>query len=148
MASLFDAHWRDVELLDAGPGAGALTAALARRLCAERHKPRRISITAFELDSALLKQLKITLSQCRQDCERASVSFSATVRNEDFIAATVPIVWGDLFATQLPRFNAAIVNPPNGKIRSDSLARLFCVLTRLLRGWGNIRHKGVTPALS
>jgi adenine-specific DNA-methyltransferase len=39
MASLFEAHWPELDLLDAGAGSGALSAALVRRLCASRHKP-------------------------------------------------------------------------------------------------------------
>jgi len=125
MASMFDAHWRNVELLDAGAGAGALTAALVHRLCGEHHKPQRISVTAFELDAALIEPLRVTLAECRQECGRAGILFSANVFNEDFIEATVPMVHGGLFAPQRSRFNAAIVNPPYRKIRSDSPARLL-----------------------
>jgi hypothetical protein len=46
MASLFEIHRREVHLLDAGAGAGALSAALVGRLCHEPRKPKRISITA------------------------------------------------------------------------------------------------------
>jgi len=34
MASLFEARWQELNLLDAGAGDGALSAALVRRLCA------------------------------------------------------------------------------------------------------------------
>jgi adenine-specific DNA-methyltransferase len=47
------------------------------------------------------------------------------VFNEDFIAYAAPLVRGDLFASRQPRFNAAIVNPPYRKIRSDSPTRLL-----------------------
>ena len=125
MASLFDADWHELELLDAGAGAGALTAALVHRLCSARRKPRRISVTAFELDSTMLESLEATLSECRRNCARAGIVFSATICNEDFIAAAVQNVRDDLFAPQLPRFNAAIVNPPYRKIRRDSTARML-----------------------
>ena len=45
--------------------------------------------------------------------------------NEDFISAAAPLARADLFSTELPRFNAAIVNPPYRKIRSSSAARLW-----------------------
>ena len=125
MASLFDARWNDLKLLDAGAGAGALTAALVRRLCRGHSKPERISVTAYEFDSALMEQLRATLSECRRGCERAGIAFSSTVFNEDFIAAAVPKVRGDLFTPQPQRFNAAIVNPPYRKIPSDSSTRLL-----------------------
>ena len=102
-----------------------MSAALVRRLCASPHKPKSISVTAYELDEALMSRFSATLGECQQECERAGIWFSATVLNEDFIAAAAPMVRGDLFASHRPRFNAAIVNPPYRKIRSDSAARLL-----------------------
>ena len=125
MASLFETHWQDVDLLDAGAGSGALSAALVTRLCVSRHKPKRISVTACELDEVLIESLRETLCGCEQECERAGIQFSATVLNEDFIAAAVPKARSDLFASRKPRFNAAVVNPPYRKIRSDSNTRLL-----------------------
>jgi hypothetical protein len=43
MASLFEIHRSEVHLLDAGDGAGALSAALVGRLCGDPRKPKRIS---------------------------------------------------------------------------------------------------------
>lgn len=125
MASLFETHWQELNLLDAGAGSGALTAALIKQLCATRLKPKRISVMACELDEALIKSLHATLHDCRQECERVDIEFSATVLNEDFIGAAVPMVRSDLFTSRKPRFNAAIVNPPYRKIRSDSSTRLL-----------------------
>jgi adenine-specific DNA-methyltransferase len=125
MASLFEASWQKLDLLDAGAGDGALSAALIRRLCGSRHKLTKISVTAFELDESLIESLHVTLHGCQQECERAGIQFSATVLNEDFIAAAVPMVRNELFVSRGPRFNAAIVNPPYRKIRSDSSTRLL-----------------------
>lgn len=125
MASLFDAQWNELELLDAGAGAGALTAALVQRLCIGPSQPKRISVTVYEIDPELIEPLKLTLAQCRQNCESAGISFSSVVLNEDFITAAVAVARQDLFAPRLPRFNAAIVNPPYRKIRSDSATRLL-----------------------
>ncbi len=125
MASLFETHRQRVDLLDAGAGAGALSAAFVRRQCISRHKPRRISVTAYEFDETLIETLQETLNGCQRECKRAGIQFSATVLNEDFIAATVPMVRSDLFGSHKPSFNAAIVNPPYRKIRSDSATRLL-----------------------
>jgi adenine-specific DNA-methyltransferase len=125
MASMFDVDSRDVELLDAGAGTGALTAAFVRRLCAKTHKPKHVSVTAFELDGGLIGRLRQTLSECEKDCELAHITFSANLLNEDFISAAAPAARGDLFSIELPTFNAAIVNPPYRKIRSTSAARLL-----------------------
>jgi adenine-specific DNA-methyltransferase len=102
-----------------------LSAALVKRLCASHHKPDRISVTTYELDETLIGSLHATLRGCQRECERAGIRFSASVLNEDFIASAVPMLRGDLFASRQPRFNAAIVNPPYRKIRSDSSARLL-----------------------
>lgn len=125
MASLFESDSGDVELLDAGAGAGALTSAFVSRLCAETHKPKRLSVTAYELDATLIGRLRQTMSDCEKSCRSAGISFSATLLNEDFISAAAPAARGDLFLTELPSFNAAIVNPPYRKIRSSSAARLW-----------------------
>ena len=125
MASLFETRWPELDLLDAGAGDGALSAALVRRLCASHHQPKRISITAYELDEALIESLHATLQDCQRECERAGIQFSATVLNEDFIATVAPMVRDELFMSRKPRFNAAIVNPPYRKIRSDSSTRLL-----------------------
>jgi len=125
MASLFEIHRNEVHLLDAGAGAGALSAALVGRLCHEPRKPKHISITAYEVDAAQIESLRATLDDCRRECERVGISFSATVLNEDFIAAAVPMVRSDLFGSKPLPFNVAIINPPYRKIRSDSSARLL-----------------------
>ena len=125
MASLFEIYRSEVHLLDAGAGAGALSAALVGRLCHQPRKPKRISITAYEIDAAQIKPLRARLDGCRRECERVGILFSATVLNEDFITAAVPMVRGDLFTSESPRFNTAIINPPYRKISSDSSTRLL-----------------------
>src|SRR5580698_1103388 len=95
MASLFESQWQEWNLLDAGAGSGALSAAWVKWLCSSRHRPKSISITACELDGALIEPLRVTLHQCEQVCDGAGVRFSAKVLNEDFITFAVPIVRGD-----------------------------------------------------
>ncbi len=125
MASFFLANSHELNCLDAGAGVGALSAALVRRFCTEHRKPKRISIAAYELDSTLIGSLRETLRDCQRECERTDISFSATVFNQDFIEAAIPMVSGDLFGFKPPVFNAAIMNPPYRKIRNDSGARLL-----------------------
>ena len=54
MASLFEAHPAEIRLLDAGAGDGALTAAFVKRMCGSRLLPKRISVTAYELDESIV----------------------------------------------------------------------------------------------
>jgi len=123
MASLFETKRREIELLDAGAGAGALTLAMVRRFCSGGTRPKRLNVTAYELDSSIIESLQTNLSQCQAECERAGIAFSAKVINEDFISSTVASLRHDLFFPQRPSFDAAIVNPPYRKLRSDSITR-------------------------
>jgi adenine-specific DNA-methyltransferase len=125
MASLFDANRDEIELLDAGAGAGALTAAFVRRLCSERRQVKHISVTAYELDPRLIEPLTQCMEVCAKQCEQVGVSFTASVLNEDFIEAAGRIVRGGFFTPQSTQFNAAIINPPYRKIRGDSQTRLL-----------------------
>ena len=123
MASLSSFELPEVQLLDAGAGTGSLTAAFVRRACLAERKPKRITVTAYELDGAVVSALRKTLHECQQECERNGIQFSSTVYEEDFISAAAAILRLDLFSPELPFFNAAIVNPPYRKLRSDSSAR-------------------------
>ena len=124
MASVFSIEDSEIRLLDAGAGAGALTSAFVRRFINESCKPRRIAVTAYEIDDRIIGRLRQTMDQCQLACETAGIEFVQEVRKEDFIDAAAGSLRGDLFSTKLPSFNAAIVNPPYRKLRSDSGARL------------------------
>ena len=123
MASMFTIEQPTLRLLDAGAGIGLLSAAFVAEMCSRESRPERISIVAFELDAALVPHLEETLAACRDACAEAGISFDAEVRQEDFIAAAAESVRGDLFASPLPRFDCAILNPPYRKINTDSRER-------------------------
>ncbi len=125
MASTFVADWRAVRLLDAGAGAGALSVALIGRLCSQKRKPKEIEVTAYEVDPSLMPILQSNLNQCGRTCAEAGIHFSAVIHNEDFIQSAAPSLRGDMFSPSPRKFNAAIVNPPYRKIRSDSHHRLL-----------------------
>ncbi|HLP44503.1 MAG TPA: Eco57I restriction-modification methylase domain-containing protein, partial [Candidatus Kapabacteria bacterium] len=125
MASLFEARWSEVKLLDAGAGTGTLSAALIKRLCHQTIKPKSISLTAYEIDASLIGGLYRSILYCREECSRAGIMFTENVFNEDFIKAAIPITEKNLFSTSPQRFNAVIVNPPYRKINSNSSARLL-----------------------
>ena len=118
MASFFQAEWNEVRLLDAGAGRGALTSALVRRLCGQQRRPGRIDLTAYEIDGTLIPSLYETVEKCRRDCCASGIEFTWTIRNEDFVVSGSR--HGELFGGDRKAFNAAIVNPPYRKIRSDS----------------------------
>jgi adenine-specific DNA-methyltransferase len=127
MASLF-AFPRmptSLRLLDAGAGNGMLTAAFVAELCSGRRtRPRTIVATVWELDDELIPSLKDTLRLCETVCERSGVRFEVDIRQGDFILEAADMLGGNrLFASAAPRFEAAILNPPYRKLRTDSIER-------------------------
>jgi len=109
-------HPPEIRLLDAGAGDGALITALVKAKYEQRRRPKRISVTAYEIDESIVPALERTLRSCRAACERSGIQFSADLRNEDFIAAVASLVRSDLFDSSQTPFNAAILNPPYRKI--------------------------------
>ena len=66
MASLFSIETPEIQLLDAGAGTGALTDAFVRRLCLAKEKPKRISVTAYELDGAIIDAPKFLAKAAKE----------------------------------------------------------------------------------
>jgi adenine-specific DNA-methyltransferase len=159
MASLFEAHWDEVLLLDAGAGDGALTAAFVHSLCVGNHKPRRLVATAYEIDPLLMARLHSTLSDCQQECNASGIEFSYEAINEDFIFPAIGATRGGLFTPPKRQFTSAIVNPPYRKVRTDSSTRALlreggietsnlysgfvALITKLLRDQGEL--VAITP---
>lgn len=118
MAGLFPPADGICHLLDAGAGIGSLAAAFLERWRSGGLRFQRVELDAFEIDGSLHAELARTLSKYRND------KFSATVHGEDFIHAAVDALSGGLFATSLPRYSHAILNPPYKKVGSNSAHRL------------------------
>jgi len=118
MAGLFPPDEGICRLLDAGAGIGSLSAAFLERWRSGGLRFQRVDLDAFEIDRHLHAELAQTLLKYHND------RCSATVHGEDFIHAAVDALSGGLFATSLPRYSHAILNPPYRKIDSDSSYRL------------------------
>jgi adenine-specific DNA-methyltransferase len=123
MASVFGPLPSVVRLLDAGAGAGALTSAFVSRLCERKDGVRTVEATLYEFDSEIADALSANMRECQQLCARAGIRFSFTIHAADFIHEMSIRLAGDLFGTLPPAFDAAIVNPPYRKIRTESAAR-------------------------
>ncbi len=130
MASLFKAKVAHIRVLDAGAGAGSLFAAFVAEICSRHHRPKNLSVTAYEVDAVFDKYLKATVRECHRACRASQVEFAARVLGDDFIRAGAEMLGSELFVSRSPRFNCAILNPPYHKISSDSQTR------RLLRAIG------------
>jgi adenine-specific DNA-methyltransferase len=123
MASLFGPLPTVVRLLDAGAGAGALTAAFVSRLCEKNGCVRAVEATLYELDPLIQEALSGTMQDCQRVCARAGIRFSFAIHEADFIQEMSARLAGDLFGTPPPAFDAAIANPPYRKIGVDSRER-------------------------
>lgn len=123
MASMFGPLPRTVRLLDAGAGAGALTAAFVSRCCEKRAGVRAIEATLYELDGAILTALSATMRECERQCSEAGIHFTFTIHSANFIQEMSARLTGDLFGTHPPAFDVAIANPPYRKISTDSVER-------------------------
>lgn len=123
MASMFSQLPKIVRLLDAGAGAGSLTAAFVDRCCEKREGVNVIDVTLYEVDSEILGALNATMSECERKCSAAGIRFTYTIHHADFIQEMSARLAGDLFGSIPPAFDIAIVNPPYRKISTDSAER-------------------------
>ncbi len=123
MASMFSQFPKQVRLLDAGAGAGALTAAVVKRICQRGDGVRSIDATLYEIDPFILETLLETMRDCERTCEAEGIAFTFTIHNIDFIREISARLAGDLFGDAPPTFNVAIANPPYRKITTDSAER-------------------------
>ncbi len=127
MAGMFRCRAPRIRLLDAGAGMGILSAAFVRRQLMRDTPPAHINVTAYELDEALIAGIEKTFESCRAACEARGVEFCASIRNTDFLAEGAEMLRDDFFSARPQTFDAAIVNPPYGKLSTTSAAH------RLLR---------------
>ena len=102
-------------LLDAGAGAGALSAAFLERWVCDEFHFCSVEIDAFEIDGQLHPSLTQTFEKYRH-----YPTASAKIRSADFIYSAADWVSGNYFAEELPKYTHAILNPPYRKIRSNS----------------------------
>lgn len=119
MAAMFGPLPDKVILLDAGAGMGALTAAFVTEACRRYQRPSSIDVTVYEIDKQLADILKETLSVCSEMCSEAGISFKYRIIHDDYILCSA-----DTYSKDQNKFNCAILNPPYGKINSNSQWRM------------------------
>ncbi len=119
MAGMFGAMPRDVRLLDAGAGVGALTAAFVAEALTRDDRPASIAATCFEVDCAMAAHLVDTLNDCAAACAERGVAFTSEIVRDDYILAS-----SEPLLERTWSFNRAILNPPYAKINAGSRWRL------------------------
>lgn len=123
MASMFGPLPKTVRLLDAGAGAGSLTAAFVSRCCEKRDGVRAIEATLYEVDPEIVDNLLGTMRDCERRCTAAGIRFAFTLHSTDFLLEMSARLSDALFGVSPPAFDVAIVNPPYRKIGVDSPER-------------------------
>ena len=124
MAGMFELREANVRLLDAGAGAGSLTAAFVAEACHRPKHAQSIEATAFEIEPAMIPHLRHMLRACEREAAVAATRFAGQLVQRDFVEFASGVLDSGLFGTRSMRgFTAAILNPPYCKIRSDSRER-------------------------
>jgi adenine-specific DNA-methyltransferase len=124
MASMGVADADTIRILDAGAGVGSLFSAVVHHLCGRTRRPRKIRVTAYELDETLSEPLHETARTCGNECRRLGVSFSSRIVIGDFLEAAADMLEAGFFPVkEEERFDLAILNPPYHKIHSQSKTR-------------------------
>lgn len=121
MASMFDDLSGNLDIIDAGAGTGALTAALLSRSLAS-FDVMKVSATCIECDDKMLRGLNETLQHCSKIFNSAGIPLKNVIVDEDFISYALGIL--DKDHVESSSFNKAILNPPYLKINSKSPERL------------------------
>lgn len=114
----------ELRLLDPGAGVGSLTASVVARLLESSHRPKRVTLTAYEIDPAMCAPLADTLDDCREALSSVGVEVETKLLAEDFIDSV-------LKGTHSADYTAAILNPPFMKMnaRGETATQLRA------RGW-------------
>src|SRR5260370_3312848 len=128
MAAMFESKRECVEFLDAGAGVGSLTAAFVAEICGRSKKPKKLHVTAYEIDQDLAKYLADTLRQCQQACEDAGIVFESELIRSDFIDDGARMLRQRMFAPARS-FNYAMLNPPYKTINTHSKTPLILQAT-------------------
>ncbi len=125
MASLFAGFSDGTRLLDPGAGVGSLSAAVVERTATVGKKPRKVSVTCYEIEPLFIDYLKATLEECKTHCQEWRIKVHTAIHAEDYILSTAR--QPTLFQDERPKragFTHVIMNPPYKKIHSASEHRV------------------------
>ncbi|MCQ2385301.1 MAG: hypothetical protein MJ078_01300 [Clostridia bacterium] len=117
MASLFTLPvGRELHLLGPGAGPGILSAALTESLC-QRGFSGTVFLTAYENNAEMLPYLEKTLKSIRKICRKQyGVTFSYTIRPDNFVLALGDSFPPSLFYTEPEKYDMVIVSAPRDRL--------------------------------
>lgn len=150
MAAMFDLPQPIIRVLDAGAGAGGLTAALVATLIARPQPPKELDLTAVELDAAMIPALRQTLAACEEVARAHGVTCRSRIIEEDFLRLASDALANPLWEPAAGEYDAAILNPPYKKINTTSAARrhleqVGLVTTNLYAGFVGLAVAQLAP---
>lgn len=116
MASRIRSIPERIRILDAGAGAGILTAAVCDRI-ATLKKRRTVFAELWETDRHLLPILRQTMERCGEQLRASGHAFDFQILTDDFI---LDGSGSDLFDSRSATVDIAILNPPYFKLNADS----------------------------
>jgi adenine-specific DNA-methyltransferase len=106
-----------LRILDPGAGSGMLMAALIERIGVER-PGAAISVTCVEVDPRIIPALRETAHLCEAWGEKRGLSVSVNILRHNVIEAST-----GLNGSLASEFDIVIMNPPYGKLSSNSRER-------------------------
>ena len=115
MASMMNYKNKEINILDPGAGVGSLFVACIDEIITQKIKPKKISITAYEVDVSLFTYLDDVLNQCAKICKKNKINFSSTLIKKDFIVDVVSNL-----NNIKKQYSHIIINPPYKKLNSFS----------------------------
>ncbi len=121
LAEMFSGWRGNVELIDAGSGAGTLGAVAAISALATANPPSSMRVLAWEVDPELATQTKQSLALVSDRFDEAGIPFEFEIRNEDFLHRAAE--WSCGLSARTPPATHAILNPPYAKLSSSSNER-------------------------
>ena len=116
MASMMDYAHKEINILDPGAGVGSLFVACIEEIIYQGFRPKKISVTAYEIDKSLFVYLRDSLRRCSILCKENGISFSSKLINKDFITDSIL----NLKNNNEGEFSHIIINPPYKKINTYS----------------------------
>ena len=112
MASMMNYNNNEIRILDPGAGVGSLFVACVDEIINHGLKPKKIDITAYEIDNSLYSYLNDSLKQCKALCEKNKIQFSSKIVKKDFIKDIILQLKDD----KKKLYIHIIINPPYKKI--------------------------------
>ncbi len=118
MAGMLSARSGGYRLLDPGAGIGVLAAHAVAHLVDRSNTLDSLHVTAYEIDAALVVRLRAVLERCAAFAAERRVMLTFDIRTQDFLADACALV-----GAPRDRYDGVILNPPYGKINTESEAR-------------------------